>query len=145
LVDRVGDAFLYENTAALPRALLVGRAEPEADVMPEDPEARVQIAGLPAPIGEPGPVGQVHILARHRDEMRLVATAERPAYLVINELYDPAWTAITATGERLEILRANRLFRAVALPAGTTELLLRYEPLSPGSLARLAGRINTYR
>ena len=77
--------------------------------------------------------------------MRLVATAERPAYLVINELYDPAWTATTASGERLDILRANRLFRAVALPAGRTELLLRYEPFSPGSLARLAGRINTYR
>ncbi len=145
LVDRVGDAFLYENAAALPRVLLVGRAEPEGKVLPEDPDARVQIAGLPMPIGDPGPVGQVDILARSRDEMRLVATAERPAYLVINELYDPAWTATTASGNRLEILRANGLFRAVALPAGTTELLLRYEPLSPGALASLAGRINTFK
>jgi hypothetical protein len=47
-------------------------------------------------------------------------------------------------GEWLEILRANRLFRAVALPAGKTELVLRYEPLSARVLRDRIGRINTH-
>lgn len=143
LVERAGGAFLYENAAALPRVLLVGRAEPDGGVLPDDPEARVRIAGLAAPRGDAGPAGRVRILSRTRDALRLAATADRPAYLVINDLYDPAWTATTAAGERLEILRANGLFRAIALPAGTTELWLRYEPLSLRALADLAGRINT--
>jgi hypothetical protein len=143
LVETVGGAFLYENTAALPRALLVGRAEPDGGTLPDDPEARVRIAGLAAPQGEPGAAGEVRILASNRDELRLEATATRPAYLVINDLYDPAWTATTAAGTRLQILRANGLFRAIAIPAGTTELLLRYQPLSWGALSGAVERINT--
>jgi hypothetical protein len=141
LVDQVGGAFLYENDAVLPRVLLVGRAEPDDGSLPDDPEARVTIAGLAAPAGEPGVAGQAGILARSRDELRLAATAGRPAYLVINELYDPGWTARTAAGERLELLRANGLFRAIALPAGATEISLRYEPLARRPLVDMIRRI----
>lgn len=143
LVESAGGAFLYENDAALPRVMLVGRAEPDSGRLPEDPEARVQIAGLAVPHGAPGAAGQVRILARSRDELRLVATADRAAYLVINELYDQGLTAMTAAGERLEILRANGLFRAIAVPAGTTELVLRYRPLSRDALSGLMRHVKT--
>jgi hypothetical protein len=143
LIDRIGGAYLYENDAALPRVLLVGRADADDGTLPVDPQARVAIAALAAPTGEAGIAGRAQILSRSRDSLRLVASADRPAYLVINELYDPAWTATTAAGHSLDILRANGLFRAIALPEGTTEILLSYEPLSARALADLIGRIKT--
>ncbi|MFN4282816.1 MAG: hypothetical protein ACK4NA_09275 [Alphaproteobacteria bacterium] len=145
LVETADGAWLYENAAALPRVMVVGRAEPEAgQALPADPAGRVLIAGLSAPIGDAGPAGDAWILSRSRDAWRIAARLERPGYLVINELFHPAWQATAVDGSALLILRANRLFRAIPLPAGEHELVLRFQPFAASNLARalrgLAGR-----
>jgi uncharacterized membrane protein YfhO len=49
--------------------------------------------------------------------------------LVVTDLFYPGWFAEEG-GRRLEMLRADGLFRAVALPAGSHRVTFRYRPLS---------------
>ena len=69
-------------------------------------------------------------LAQDRPE-RVVAeiTTNSPGLLVVTDLFYPGWIA-EEEGRRLEILRADGYFRAVALPAGTHRVIFRYRPLS---------------
>jgi hypothetical protein len=69
-------------------------------------------------------------LAEDRPE-RLVAelTTNSPGLLVVTDLFYPGWVA-QEEGRRLEILRADGLFRAVALPAGSHRVTFRYRPMS---------------
>jgi hypothetical protein len=69
-------------------------------------------------------------LAEDRPE-RVVAeiTTNSPGLLVLTDLFYPGWIA-EEEGRRLEILRADGFFRAVALPAGTHRVTFRYRPLS---------------
>lgn len=59
----------------------------------------------------------------------------QPGILVLNDLYYPGWAATVhdcMTGERrqAEILRANRVMRAVSLPAGEFRVRFQYQPTS---------------
>ena len=69
-------------------------------------------------------------LAEDRPE-RVVAelTTNSPGVLVVTDLHYPGWIA-EENGKRLPILRADGLFRAVALGAGTHRVTFRYRPLS---------------
>lgn len=71
---------------------------------------------------------QVTVLTYHPSELRLRYEADRPAWVVVNEVHAPGWTA-TAHGTVLPLLRGNGLFRAVCVPAGQGELVLRYSPV----------------
>ena len=146
LVDSIGGAFLYENAAALPRLMIVGRAEPDVgQPLPDDPMRRVLIAGLAAPTGElrDDPPGSVRLLSRSADEWRIAARLNQAGFMLINELHHPAWQATAADGRALPILRANRLFRAIALPAGEQEIILRFRPFAAGALADAVERLAT--
>ncbi len=69
-------------------------------------------------------------LAEDRPE-RVVAeiTTNAPGVLVVTDLHYPGWIA-EENGKKLDILRADGLFRAVALSAGTHRVTFRYRPLS---------------
>jgi len=51
---------------------------------------------------------------------------DRPGILVVSEVYYPAWKA-TVDGSPAPILRANRVLRAIALPAGRHRIEFRYD------------------
>ncbi|HEX9303005.1 MAG TPA: hypothetical protein VGA31_00995, partial [Thermoanaerobaculia bacterium] len=86
----------------------------------------------PSPPLPPGPRSPILIarLAEDRPE-RVVAemVTNAPGLLVVTELFYPGWIAEEA-GRRLEILRADGYFRAVALPAGSHRVTFRYRPVS---------------
>jgi uncharacterized membrane protein YfhO len=69
-------------------------------------------------------------LAEDRPE-RVVAelTTNSTGVLVLTDLHYPGWIA-EEDGKRLPILRADGLFRAVALSGGTHRVTFRYRPLS---------------
>jgi uncharacterized membrane protein YfhO len=69
-------------------------------------------------------------LAEDRPE-RIVAeiTTNAPGVLVVTDLHYPGWIA-EEDGKKLDILRADGLFRAVALSAGSHRVTFRYRPLS---------------
>lgn len=63
------------------------------------------------------------------EEVRLTVQTATPGYLVIGDLWYPGWKA-TVNGVEASMLRAYTTLRALALPAGEHEVILRYEPLS---------------
>lgn len=69
-------------------------------------------------------------LAEDRPE-RVVAemTSDSEGLLVLADLFYPGWTA-EADGRAVPILRADGVFRAVALPPGPHRVVFRYRPLS---------------
>jgi hypothetical protein len=69
-------------------------------------------------------------LAEDRPE-RVVAemTSNSSGLLVLADLFYPGWTA-EADGRPATILRADGVFRAVALPPGSHRVVFRYRPLS---------------
>ncbi|HEV8611729.1 MAG TPA: hypothetical protein VGS98_16865 [Thermoanaerobaculia bacterium] len=81
------------------------------------------------PSGNRSPI-LVARLAEDRPE-RVVAelTTNSAGLLVLTDLFYPGWIA-EEEGRRLEILRADGIFRAVALPAGSHRVTFRYRPLS---------------
>ncbi|MBN1308633.1 MAG: hypothetical protein JXA18_11985 [Chitinispirillaceae bacterium] len=51
---------------------------------------------------------------------------DRPALLVMSEIFYPAWKA-TIDGEKAAVLRANYALRAIAVPAGKHTVVCRYD------------------
>lgn len=74
--------------------------------------------------------GRAEMVVRRYEasKMTLHVKAESPAWVVINEINAPGWVAEVAD-MRLPVQQGNGLFRAVCVPAGEHELMLRYSPL----------------
>lgn len=141
LVETRPGAWIYANPGALPRALAVGRAEPDqGGPLPADPTGTVLIEDLPAPTGEAGPVGDAVITLRRREEIRVRVTMHRDGHLVLGERFHPYWRA-TLDGRPVPILRANRLFRAVAVPAGRHQVVFLFDPWRAEALADALERV----
>ncbi len=133
------DIKLYENQAVLPRALVVGAARfvPDDEAGTEaalalmrdpsfDPRQTIVIAGS----GEDqtdAAQGHAELRAVSAEQIAVHVEADAPAYLLLLDAYYPGWTA-TVNGEPAAVLRANVMFRAVAIPAGTSEVIFTYQP-----------------
>jgi uncharacterized membrane protein YfhO len=61
--------------------------------------------------------------------MEIETSTDADGLLVTSEVYYPGWNAYV-DGERVEVERANFLFRAVPVPAGEHTVELRYESRS---------------
>jgi hypothetical protein len=112
-----GDARLWVNDAATPRAWVVRDRRTEWHSVPHDATDRCQIV--------------------HYDPQRVEIDAElaSPGVLVLADTYYPGWVAkVTSEGDRVpravNILRTNRILRGVPLPAGRHHVTFRYRPAS---------------
>jgi hypothetical protein len=139
LVKRVGDAWIYRNPSALPRAWMVDRAR----VIPEpkrrlhyvasasfDPAREIVLEERPEEMPEPGegPVGSVSSIEYEEGGLvRLNVSARRPGFLFLGDTWYPDWRAMV-DGSPVPILRANHAFRAVAVGAGDHEVVFRFGP-----------------
>ena len=103
-------------------------ARGETDYSREVLLERAPATPLP-PAGAARPV-LVASLAEDRPE-RVVTqlTSDSAGLLVLADLFYPGWTA-EVDGHPWEMLRADGVFRAVALPAGSHRVAFRYQPLS---------------
>ena len=73
------------------------------------------------------PIPEIRRYEPARVEIEVQAAA--PALLVLSDLFYPGWEA-TLDGRPAEILRANYLMRAVAIPEGAHEVRFLYRPAS---------------
>ncbi|MBY6243548.1 YfhO family protein [Methylosinus sp. Sm6] len=139
LIARTADAYVYENKNALPRVLLATCAV-RADFaqMVEDgrwPEIDYRTVVLleESPIchnarAESGVGGGVRLASYGPTQVVVEVDAPRGGgHVVLNDVYHPAWTA-TLDGAPAPVLRANVMFRAVAVPEGRHELRFAYRP-----------------
>jgi hypothetical protein len=138
--DAPGELAVFRNKEALPRVWLVNQARfgqtPDLayQTMPIgfDPTALVLI-DAPALYEENAPgnaaAGSVTIEHNGSSEMILRVQATSAAYLVLSELWYPGWQA-NINGKRVEVYRANGALRALALPAGESQVRLWFAPAS---------------
>ena len=135
-VFRGSRTIVYRKDSALPRAYLVGRVEVVPDsqavsrlLSPDFDAANTALLAEPLPAGVAiQPSRQppaVRWTKRSNTEQRLQVNADQPALLVVLDNYYKAWHA-QVDGRDAPLLRANHTFRAIPLPAGQHEVIMRY-------------------
>lgn len=132
---------VYRNPRALPPAF-VARAVERVDDRQErlarlgsaefDPWTALTEAAPPAGFDVyrlPNPPGTVRLERRGARELRLHADLEQPALVVLSQAFDRGWRA-ERSGARLAVERVDHALSGVWLPAGPSEVHLRYAPRS---------------
>jgi hypothetical protein len=140
MVYRDQDVVIYENSQAMPRVYLAAAAVERGGLgaveqlqrEPLDPR-RTAIVDLPeavAPgVGDGGAIGSAEIISYEPNRVVARVSAETDALLVLADRYDDNWRVSVDEAER-RLLRANGMFRAVQVPAGTHTVVFQYRPLS---------------
>jgi hypothetical protein len=145
LVARTADGYIYENPAAMDRVLFATQAR-SADfdrilqdgVWPDaDLRATVLLEQAPA-ASAARPAGRVRIVSYRNTEVIVEADSPGGGWVVLNDLWHPWWFA-DVDGKAAEMLRANVLFRAVAVPPGSHVVRFTFRPIA-GAWAELSGR-----
>jgi len=150
LLARTKQGYVYENPRALPRVQFVGGwqfADFESMKLsgrwPETDPNQVVLLDNEPPVATPeGPVAaQAEVkLTRYRNaHVEIEVTTPVAGFVVLNDIWHPWWKA-ELDGQQVEILKANVLFRAVQVPAGTHKIRFSFHPLD-GAIAELRERV----
>ena len=157
---RAHEVVAYRNRDALPRAWLVHGAQaaggeedawrrllasdfdPASEVIigPEGSPGRLEKLLSSVGLGPGGeaqpaatpPAGEgegVQVLRYDAESAAFRANLQKAGFLVLADTHYPGWHAYV-DGQRVALLRANWLFRAVALPPGEHTVEMRYEPVA---------------
>lgn len=136
-IARTADAYVYENPRALPRVLLVTRAQKadftailDSGQWPAgfDPRSTVLLdRDMPVLAAAPAQPGSVGIVDYGTTEVTLAADAPGGGYVVLNDVWHH-WWQVEVDGKPAEPLRANVLFRAVAVPPGRSTIRFVFRP-----------------
>jgi hypothetical protein len=148
LVARTSDGFIYENPGAFDRVLFATAAQsadferllhdgqwPNVDL-----KTTVLLQDAPPARAAPARPGQVHIASYHNTEVVVDADSPGGGWVVLNDVWQPWWFA-EVDGRPAEILRANVLFRAVAVPPGRHQVRFTFHPLA-GALKQLRSPVS---
>jgi hypothetical protein len=130
---------IHENSAALPRAFFVqlqAAYRPDGDCTEHllsetfDPAAALLLETAP-PAGSASLRGGGDVRVRRYGprEIRLRVSAEARGFVVLTDAFYPGWAA-WIDDTPTAVLRADCFFRAVEVPAGEHDVVLRYRPLS---------------
>ena len=143
-----GPVTIYENAHALPRVMVVPRAEKAdfAEIVRTGrwPRTDFQDTALFASIPPGAPQGNRRGTAVISDysnrQITVQADAPDGGFLVLNDPFHPWWAAYIDRYPT-EIYRVNGLFRAVMLPPGRYEVIFRFRPLA-GMLESLTDKLS---
>jgi hypothetical protein len=134
--DYAGEArAIYENSGVFPPAWIAGayrveKSDEALAVMANgevDLRHTVMLEKKPAIEPQPGDSATVTVVKPEgAKESAFHVTLDRPGILVVSEVYYPDWTAMV-DGKPAEMLHANHVLRAVALPAGAHDVVFRYD------------------
>lgn len=147
LVRHTSDAYIYENSRVLPRAILVHEAL-SADFESiigggrwpvYDPHRTVLLSPDEAQLLKAFGATDVHRAAIASDDavsierydhtlIEIKVTAKQSGLLVINDIWHPWWFA-SVDGQDARLIQANAIFRAVPVPAGSHTVRLEFRPL----------------
>jgi hypothetical protein len=136
LADEATRLHVYANERVRPVAWLVHRVR----VVPDDEALRIvrgdagvfdpaaeALAAEPVDVTATMASGSVEVVAYDDDRIQLRAVVPASALLVTSELAYPGWT-VAVDGRDARVRTVNAAFRAVALPAGTHDVVFRYRP-----------------
>lgn len=133
-------SFNEPSIEPMPRAFLVHgyrvlSGEGALDAMRSrgfDPAAEVILDEAPAGVDLPGDgqsQGKARIVTRGANEVVIETESAADSILVLTDSHYPGWIA-EVDGVRVDILRANYVFRAVPLAAGKHRVAFRFRPMS---------------
>ncbi len=141
LIAKTADGFVYENPRALPRVLFAGQslkadfeALLETGKWPDFDPARTVLLEQAAS-GGADRSGSARIITYANTEIAVEAESADGGFVVLNDIWQPWWFA-TIDGKPAALLRANVLFRAVAVPRGKHTIAFTFSPLR-GALKQL--------
>ncbi|NOU36671.1 MAG: hypothetical protein HOO88_07865 [Kiritimatiellaceae bacterium] len=132
-----GGQTIFRSLAPAPRYALIGGCEKM-----DDKAALAKLGSnswklfekiiLPLESTQPDPgghgfCGTVEVLERRAGRVLLKVQADSPGFLRAANKYDPDWKA-KVDGAPAEMLRADYIFQAVAVPAGVHQVKLNYSP-----------------
>lgn len=129
---------VFRNPAVLPRALVVGHAVRGDDLAQAcrdlvrrdfDPRRTVIVSGAEPGAEGAGPASTCRVVEDRASRVVLEVEADGDGWLVLLDAYAQGWRA-TVDGRRVEILRADVCFRAVAVTPGSHTVVFRYLPWS---------------
>jgi hypothetical protein len=142
LVFRSHTAAMWENLDVLPRAFMVHAAEslPDNETLSRlqqsdfNPKQVVFLDAGAQPIHASSndsltTSDQVSIAQYQSERVVVQAKVSSPGYLVLTDSWYPGWQA-WIDGRGVPILRADLMFRAVALDAGEHTIVFEYHPIS---------------
>ena len=154
-----GDVKIYERAGAPGRAWLVHGIQPVSedtaalalmDNPAFDSRASVVVSAAldPRPPAPATPGESVEVTDYAPERAAFTANVTSPAVLVLADAFYPGWQA-TVDGVSAPILRANLMFRGLALEPGRHEIVFTYRPstwrlgvaISFGALAALAAAV----
>ena len=149
LLELTKDAYIYENPRALPRVMLVANAIPAnqdqiltSGEWPDhfDPQSQVVLSPEDAEKVPSGGIGNASL--KDCDSQKVVVDVNAPygGVLVLNDVWHPWWRA-TVDGQEQPIMRANVIFRAVAVPPGQHKVSFVFTPIE-GALDELKSRLH---
>jgi len=130
-----GSGVVYENEAALPRATVVGDwrvVAPARAILDSVSAGARDVASFTFLEKEPGvPRADVAgasaaIVSYRLNDLAVDVSTPRAGLLRVADLWYPDWTA-TVDGARADVLKADYLLRAVAVPAGRHRVVFRFE------------------
>ncbi len=136
--DEAKRLLTYENPALLPRAFFVKKAivaNSEAEIFQtlnstEFNSATTAIVEkqLSQSIGVPDSTASVSVSEYKSREITIKATTPVTSLLVLSEVYYPAGWQAYVDGVETEIYKTNYIVRSVIVPAGSHEIVFRFEP-----------------
>ncbi len=136
LVEKVDNAFIYENQDALPRVMFVGggRAVDFEEILTSgrwpdfDPRATVLLEKSDLPFSSGGP-GNARLASYRQTRIVIEVSSPDGGWIVLNDVWHPWWKAKIGS-DQAPIEKANVLFRAVAVPAGSHTVVMEFRPLA---------------
>ncbi len=146
LLARTDDGFVYENPRAMDRVLFAtgARAADFSGMLRDgkwpDADLRTTVLLEDAPSTQPSRrPGQVRIASYRNTEVVLETDSPDGGWVVLNDLWHPWWLA-AMDGKPAKLLRANVLFRAVAVPPGRHTVRFEFRPLA-GAWRQITGGV----
>jgi hypothetical protein len=137
LVARTKDAYIYENPRALPRVMMVTNwrlanfEELTRNGWPSDVDPRTTVLLKKAPPGLPrvsgGEPGTARILRYANTEVVIEVESGSDGILLLNDVWHP-WWRVTVDGVEKDMMKANVVFRAVAVPRGKHTVRFSFHP-----------------
>jgi hypothetical protein len=153
LIARTGEAYIYENPRALPRALFVPdwrnadfeELRKSGDWPDFDPKQTVLLDREPD-LARPSEddlrlaaKSTVRIRRYENTVVEIDVDAATPGLVLLNDVWHPWWYA-SVDGRPTGILKANLLFRAVQVPSGKHVLHFEFRPFQ-GAIAEVENEL----
>ncbi len=153
LLANTREAYIYENTRALPRVMFAfdwlpanfERMAKDGRWPYFDPRRTVLLRGKqqlmstlqPRPVSLPA--ADVALQVYQNTEVVVEVDTPRAGFLVLNDVWHPWWFG-TVDGKPADILRANVLFRAIEVPAGKHLVRFEFRPVE-GAIKEITARL----